>query len=413
MSGATSLRVSENGRFFTTGDGRPFFWLGDTQWNLWRCHTPVEAAAILENRRAKGFTVVQVMLIGLGPGFENDPTFRVPAPTDHGEAYPDTDLRRPSESFFRHVDGVVEHARKLGIVLVIGLDHPRTLLATPATAREWGRQVGERYGGRDNIVWIPSYTIPEGANLEVTRLIAAGLREGAGRPILMSCHPDPADPYCSSGVAHGERWLDFNSIQTWKRFDLIHEAITTDYQRSPPKPVVMAEGAYEGGREYGFPITPRLVRNQAWWTVMSGGHHSYGHSDNWQVLDSWRQSLDAPGAAQVGVSRTILERLPWWDLVPDQSLLASDAGNGGRLTLAARSDRGDWALVYVPEPGPVSVRTAGVLAARSFDAAWIDPRTGKTIPAGAHDTASGFTGSAPDGMEDALLLVKPTGTRAG
>jgi hypothetical protein len=325
----------------------------------------------------------------------------------HGEAYPERDVDRPSEAYFRHVDAIVARARDLGLVLAIGLDHPRLLLANPSSARRWGQRVGERYRTFRNIVWIPSYTIPEGRNLEVTRLIAAGLREGCGPGSLMTCHPDPADPYCTSGVAHDEPWLSFNSIQTWKRFDLIHDAVALDYNRMPAKPVVMAEGAYEAGREYGSPITPRLVRNQAWWTVLSGGHHSYGHNDNWQVLPRWRESLDAPGAIQVCAARAVMERLTWWDLVPDQSLLRSPAGAGETLTLAARSARGDWVIVYLPAPAAVSLRTAGALAGREFGAEWVDPRTGSSVAGAPGETSQGFVGSPPAGLEDSLLVLRP------
>lgn len=31
---APQLKVSENGRFFVTAGGAPFFWLGDTAWEL-------------------------------------------------------------------------------------------------------------------------------------------------------------------------------------------------------------------------------------------------------------------------------------------------------------------------------------------------------------------------------------------
>ena len=43
--------------------------------------------------------------------------------------------------------------------------------------------------------------------------------------------------------------------------------VQTDYARTPPKPTVMDEGAYEAGSEYGYPVTPLLVRRQAWGTV--------------------------------------------------------------------------------------------------------------------------------------------------
>lgn len=62
------IRVSENGRYFLDQNGRPFFWLGDTFWELFRCYTIEEAEAILENRRNKGFSFIQIMFTGVGGG---------------------------------------------------------------------------------------------------------------------------------------------------------------------------------------------------------------------------------------------------------------------------------------------------------------------------------------------------------
>jgi hypothetical protein len=36
------LAISDNGRYFNDA-GQPNFWLGDTQWNLFRCHAPDSA----------------------------------------------------------------------------------------------------------------------------------------------------------------------------------------------------------------------------------------------------------------------------------------------------------------------------------------------------------------------------------
>ena len=39
------LRVSDNKRFLVTADGRPFFWLGDTAWELFHRLTREEPSA--------------------------------------------------------------------------------------------------------------------------------------------------------------------------------------------------------------------------------------------------------------------------------------------------------------------------------------------------------------------------------
>src|SRR6478752_3886677 len=57
------LAVSANHRFFVNEKGEPFFWLGDTGWLLFSKLTREEAEKYLEDRRKKGFNVIQVMVL--------------------------------------------------------------------------------------------------------------------------------------------------------------------------------------------------------------------------------------------------------------------------------------------------------------------------------------------------------------
>src|SRR3954471_23427594 len=57
------LKVSDNRHFLMTEDGKPFFWLGDTGWLLFGKLNREEAARYLEDRKAKGFNVIQVMVL--------------------------------------------------------------------------------------------------------------------------------------------------------------------------------------------------------------------------------------------------------------------------------------------------------------------------------------------------------------
>ena len=54
------LTISPNKRHIQL-DGKPFFWLGDTAWLLFQKLTYEEALIYLDNRAAKGFTVIQAM----------------------------------------------------------------------------------------------------------------------------------------------------------------------------------------------------------------------------------------------------------------------------------------------------------------------------------------------------------------
>src|SRR5215218_6369902 len=57
------LKVSANKRFLVTADGKPFFWLGDTAWELFHRLNREEAEKYLKNRADKGFTVVQAVAL--------------------------------------------------------------------------------------------------------------------------------------------------------------------------------------------------------------------------------------------------------------------------------------------------------------------------------------------------------------
>ncbi len=53
------LKVSENKRFLQHEDGTPFFYLGDTAWELFHRLDKEESGKYLEDRAGKGFNVIQ------------------------------------------------------------------------------------------------------------------------------------------------------------------------------------------------------------------------------------------------------------------------------------------------------------------------------------------------------------------
>ena len=63
------VKVSPDGRYFVDQSGAPVFWLGTTQWQLFRDNTPEEARTVIDRVKAKNFTFIQVMLAGVGAPF--------------------------------------------------------------------------------------------------------------------------------------------------------------------------------------------------------------------------------------------------------------------------------------------------------------------------------------------------------
>ncbi len=56
---AQHLVVKQDAAFIETSDGKPFLWLGDTAWELFNSLNKDEIIKYLDNRKSKGFTVIQ------------------------------------------------------------------------------------------------------------------------------------------------------------------------------------------------------------------------------------------------------------------------------------------------------------------------------------------------------------------
>lgn len=392
-----SVRVSANGRYFVDESGQPFFWLGDTQWELVRDLPVEEARALLEHRRRQGFNVFQVMLSGTEDGSKANVEGQAP--------WLNNDPATPNEEYFRHVDAIVAAAGELDVILVLGLYHQAQVdRFTDAKARAYARWVAGRYARYPHIIWT-MYPKAKAEYIGVCRELAAGVLDAdrqAGARHLITVHPDPSPT--SSSFIHSEPWLDFNMSQPCVAYDLIHKMVTEDYQRTPAKPIVMAEGGYEG-EEFGHVQTALEIRKQAYWSFLAGGHHSYGHVDAWKKPTQWRQWVDSPGARSLTIYRNVLSALPcWWDGQPDQTVFVGDPGTGMNLNAAARAADDRWLLVYFASSRPARLRLDEWLGGAS--ATWIDPATGRRVPCNSVRPPGSPSLTPPGGWTDALLLVE-------
>ena len=153
-------------------------------------------------------------------------------------------------------------------------------------------------------------------------------------------------------------------------------------------------------------ITPLLMRRQAYWSYLLGAGHTYGHTDFWKWPADWRAALGAPGAFQMGVLKRILTSCDWWNLVPDASILTDQTDSDMPLNAAARSQSGDWVLVYLGDPTTVSVRMSSITGGNPVDASWINPQTGDSSSIGIMPNTGARSFATPDGWEDAVLLLK-------
>jgi hypothetical protein len=399
------LKVSQNGHYFVR-DGSPFFWLGDTTWSLVNQYTREEAEFYLEYRRKQGFNVEHVM-----PLFDGGPGITTSSSNTAGqEPFLNMNPATPNEVYFRNLDHIVKVAQEKGLIVVIlpcggsgGSFVDKKKIVTKENARAYGRWLGQRYKQMPNIVWANGFDLKPWRYEEIAGEFAAGLQEGDGGSHLITYHPSGGG---SSSYFHHEDWLAANIIQTWADYLKIYPMTYSDYMRTPPKPVIMAEGAYEEGSEYPTkPITPLIVRKQAYWSYLAGGFHTYGHNDIWRKNPTWRQALDAPGARQMGVLKKVFTERQWWKLVPDQSVFASGASGEKTLNASARSSDGDSVIVYLSSPATVSIRMNKISVGNGVRAKWVNPETGEETVIGDFQNSGTRSFSTPQPQEDAVLLL--------
>lgn len=395
------LQISANRRYLVFEDGHPFFWLGDTAWELFHRLREEEADFYLENRRAKGFTVIQAVALAEFDGLNT--------PNAYGEKpLIGNDPLHPNEAYFSYVDRLLARAAQKG--LFIGflptwgdklelLAHGKgPVIFNPDNARQYGAWLGRRYRDCENLIWVNGGDRSGGGNNGVIwHALAEGIKSEDSNH-LMTFHPwGGGNGHSSSEWFHGSAWLDFNLAQSGhERRDLPnYELIASDYRRQPPKPCLDGEPRYEDHPvnwkpdELGY-FNDYDVRQAAYWGLFAGAFgHTYGAHPVWQMCGErhqpitfarrdWRQALDLPGAYQMGYARRLMESRPMLERVPDQSLVA-EARLGGEHIRATRGP--GYAFVYLPTGGKVRVQTAS-FGGSQLRAWWFDPRLGKSTRLG-------------------------------
>lgn len=391
------LQVSPNRRHLQHADGAPFFYLGDTAWELFHRLNREEASRYLEDRARKGFTVIQAVALAELDGLT--------VPNAYG-ALPlrDMDPARPDEDYFAHVDFIVDRAGSLG--LYVGFlptwgKYWKTgdaQVFTPANARAYGRFLGQRYRDRA-IIWIlgGDQNVATGDERAIIDAMAAGLAEGDGGRHLVTFHP--RGPGQSSLQLHDAPWLDFHMTQS-SHGARDHDTglyAERDLSLAPLRPTLDGEPRYES-IPVGFYLREhdRLVRfddddvrQAAWWSVMAGAcGHTYGDNNIWQMWQPgrtpvinatipWYEALDHPGARQMGLLRRFMEARAFHTLVPDQGLIANGPLTGGAKIRAARAADGSSVVVYSPR-GEGFTLDKGVVGAPRLKESWFDPRYGVT-----------------------------------
>jgi len=423
------LSVSQNGHYLVDNNGKPFFYLGDTAWELFHRLNREEADKYLENRAEKGFTVIQAVVLAERDGLKD--------PNPYGEIpLINNDPTKPNEKYFQHVDYIVNKAESLG--LVIGMLptwgaywsslNPESVIFNADNAFKYGQFVGKRYKDKP-IIWIlgGDRDIANDNERQVIEAMALGLRSGDGGNHLITYHP--RGPGFSSDYFHNTDWLDFNMYQSSHAAHNHDNGLYAehDYRLTPTKPTLDGEPRYEtipaGFYLEGSNRLDRFddfdCRQAAYWSLLSGAcGHTYGNNNIWQMYSPkvngilwpqvpWYEAIDHPGAFQMGIIKRLFTSRSFDKLVPNKEFIVSGPSVGGAKVKGALANDGTFAFIYTPFGEQFTVDKSYFKASKLRES-WFDPRYGVEYPIHTSGTKGIQTYTPPTSGrgEDWVLIIE-------
>jgi hypothetical protein len=279
---------------------------------------------------------------------------------------------------------------------------------TPLSAAQVGpylAQVAARYRDRPNVIWLNGGSGRGHENADVWQVIGETLhRSNPAQPV--SFHPFGRT--VTSAWFKDAAWLDFHLFTSGHRryeqdtdgrkygednWRYVLEARAAD----PKRPVLDAEPAYENTPQgLHKPEEPYWrdhdTRRYAYWSVFAGAAgHTFGENSVRQVYVPGEarpasgakgfimERLDTPGARQMRHLKALMLSRPYFERVPDQSVVAGDEGEKYDRVLVTRGD--GFAFAYVHTGRAFTLQLAP-LGAAALAAWWFNPRTGEATAAG-------------------------------
>jgi len=417
------LEISSSKRYLQDQQKKPFLYVSDSGWLLFFGLNLEETRKYFLLRKKQGFSAVHVMLTGTpGPKYVNR----------NGDApFINNDIARPNEAFFTYVDKVVALADSCNMLLCLvplwysccndgwaSNPYPYMKKAGVATCSAFGRYLGNRYKGYDNILWILGGDNDPGENRDEIAGLAVGIKAAAPKQ-LITYHA--SSTHSSTDVWNNASWLDLSMTYTYfrgfhKAWNYvqpdIYEVNYTEYKKGKIMPFLLGESTYENEHTE-VAETVLQVRKQAYYTMLSGAcGHSYGspfYAVGRTELDSsnWEEIIHLPGANSLRYLNDLFAKFPWETLIPDiESLLISEKRNTyatNDYALAAYTADKQWAVMYIPSYRQFTVH-ASVLTSKKLNAFWYSPRNGQSVKIKEFNTSGSQTLTSPDKNDWVLVL---------
>lgn len=400
INSSAQFSISTNKRFLLK-EGKPFFWLGDTGWELFHRLSRDEADQYLKRRSEQGFTVVQAVILAELDGLHT--------PNANGDTpLINDDPTTPNEKYFEHVDYIIDKAAAYNInMAILPTWGDKVFKNTWGTGPEifnelnaaiYAEWLAKRYKEKTNILWIlGGDRNPRGKkDIAIWRAMGKAIMKATNNKAIITFHPQP-NKLGSAEWFHNEEWLAFNMFQTGHCREIpVYDCMQAAYNLQPLKPVLDGEPIYEDhpvcfnvkdlGTSNAFD-----VRRSAYLDLFAGAFgHTYGCHDIWQMHSPkreavngphlyWQDAMELPGAGQMIYVKRLMESHPVTDRVPDQSIIKENNNVPAERIQATRGK--DYLFVYTTVGKSFRVNM-GKISGTELQAYWYNPKDGKIIDIG-------------------------------
>lgn len=421
----SQFSISANHQYLLK-NGKPFYWLGDTGWELFHRLTKEEANEYLKKRAEQGFTVIQAVVLAELDGLHT--------PNANGDKpLINDDPTKPNEAYFDQVDYVVDKANEYNLNIAMLPTWADKIfknrwgvgpeIFNTTNAKIYGEWIGNRYKDKTNIIWVlgGDRNPRNDSDVAIWNAMGEGIMKATNNKAVITFHPQP----CDSGSAtwfHQQKWLAFNMFQNGHCRDMnVYDKIQLAYNMQPTKPVIDGESLYEdhpvcfNAKDLGI-SSAYDVRKYAYLDVFAGAFgNTYGCHDIWQFYSTkhepindphiyWQQAMDLPGANQMKYVRQLIESHPMVERIPDQSLIEENNLVASERIQATRGN--DYAFIYISEGKPFTVHLSKI-SGTTVHAYWYNPRDGKTTDIGkfSNNDTKMFTPPTSGYGQDWVLVI--------
>ena len=390
-------RIVVKDRFLALEDGTPFFWQGDTEWELLKHLTREEVITLFDVRALEGFNVLQICALPETNGLTEPNRYgRLPLCFTDGRPDPEKPDLSGEYSWWAHVEYVLSEAEKRGMYVALlptwGDKFNRKwgvgpVIFDPQNAYVYAKWLAGFLREHGNIIWMlggdrPLETEEHRAIIDA---MARGIRDG-GAEGLITFHP--MGSHTSVEYLPDAEYIDIHTAQTSHGVDTSYRSdrVMEDMRTASSRPYLDSEPRYE---DHPRCMRPELgywgaadVRQNLYWDVLSGTcGHTYGNHNIWcfnrKPCDyfpyKWTDVLHHPGAEQIHFAKELRLRRDYFSFRPAPELILTQYH--GRSHLVAGMGEG-YAYIYSPQGLPMDVDPAP-LGAQTIRALWFDPRTGE------------------------------------